>query len=59
MQKVRGCTVTGWVILAENVVKISYENGAVLVVNSGENSFDDGTLKVSGQSYSFYEGGLQ
>ncbi len=59
MQAVRGCSITGWEMITANVIKISYENGAVFVINQGDNIYEDGAVKVEGQSYSFYKGGLQ
>ena len=59
MQKVRGKTITGWEMPLENIVKITYENGWVLMINSGKQAYDDGSVNIAGQSYKFYEEVLQ
>ncbi len=58
MQKVRGCTVTGWEILAEDVIKITYDNGAVFVINKSEQSFAIQGTNLENGSYAFFEEGL-
>jgi len=59
MQKVRGSTVTGWEILADNVVKVSYENGYVLIINKNNTPYETEEFKVSAQGYILKEEGLQ
>ncbi len=58
MQKVRGCVITDWTLLASDVIKISYENGAVIVVNKSEKDFILAGKLIKASDYSFFEEGL-
>lgn len=59
MQKVRGCTVTDWSVLEADIIKVSYDNGAVFVINKSDKAYKFGGSEIAAKAYKFFEEGLQ
>lgn len=59
MQKVRGQTVTEWSSTAEGLVTVTYEGGAVIVINRTEKTVNVGGSDIEAKTYKFFGEGLK
>lgn len=57
LRQVEGKKVVDREVLAEGIVKVTYEEGVSIYVNYTQDIYQEGTIKVTGQSY-FVEGGV-